>query len=154
MNEIIHEVLHKYWGYSQFRPMQEEIITSLLDGHDTLGLMPTGGGKSLTFQVPTLSREGICLVITPLVALMKDQVDNLRSRGIRAAYLHAGMTRREMIVTLDNCLYGRYKFLYIHRNVWIRNYSSLVLKDCRFPLSSWTKLTAFLNGDTISVRPI
>ena len=75
--------------------------------------MPTGGGKSLTFQVPTLSREGICLVITPLVALMKDQVDNLRSRGIRAAYLHAGMTRREMIVTLDNCLYGRYKFLYI-----------------------------------------
>ena len=113
MNEIIHEVLHKYWGYSQFRPMQEEIITSLLDGHDTLGLMPTGGGKSLTFQVPTLSREGICLVITPLVALMKDQVDNLRSRGIRAAYLHAGMTRREMIVTLDNCLYGRYKFLYI-----------------------------------------
>lgn len=113
MNEIIHEVLHKYWGYSQFRPMQEEIITSLLDGHDTLGLMPTGGGKSLTFQAPTLSREGICLVITPLVALMKDQVDNLRSRGIRAAYLHAGMTRREMIVTLDNCLYGRYKFLYI-----------------------------------------
>ena len=113
MNEIIHEVLHKYWGYSQFRPMQEETITSLLDGHDTLGLMPTGGGKSLTFQVPTLSREGICLVITPLVALMKDQVDNLRSRGIRAAYLHAGMTRREMIVTLDNCLYGRYKFLYI-----------------------------------------
>ena len=95
MNEIIHEVLHKYWGYSQFRPMQEEIITSLLDGHDTLGLMPTGGGKSLTFQVPTLSREGICLVITPLVALMKDQVDNLRSRGIRAAYLHAGMTRRD-----------------------------------------------------------
>ena len=143
MNEIIHEVLHKYWGYSQFRPMQEESITSLLDGHDTLGLMPTGGGKSLTFQVPTLSREGICLVITPLVALMKDQVDNLRSRGIRAAYLHAGMTRREMIVTLDN-----------HRNVWIRNYSSLVLKDCRFPLSSWTKLTAFHNGDTISVRPI
>ena len=120
MNEIIHEVLHKHWGYSQFRPMQEEIITSLLDGHDTLGLMPTGGGKSLTFQVPTLSREGICLVITPLVALMKDQVDNLRSRG----------------------------------NVWIRNYSSLVLKDCRFPLSSWTKLTAFHNGDTISVRPI
>ena len=113
MNEIIHEVLHKYWGYSQFRPMQEEIITSLLDGHDTLGLMPTGEEKSLTFQVPTLSREGICLVITPLVALMKDQVDNLRSRGIRAAYLHAGMTRREMIVTLDNCLYGRYKFLYI-----------------------------------------
>ena len=150
MNEIIHEVLHKYWGYSQFRPMQEEIITSLLDGHDALGLMPTGGGKSLTFQVPTLSREGICLVITPLVALMKDQVDNLRSRGIRAAYLHAGMTRREMTIACTDAI----NFCTFHRNVWIRNYSSLVLKDCRFPLSSWTKLTAFHNGDTISVRPI
>ena len=150
MNEIIHEVLHKYWGYSQFRPMQEEIITSLLDGHDTLGLMPTGGGKSLTFQVPTLSREGICLVITPLVALMKDQVDNLRSRGIRAAYLHAGMTRSLSTIACTDAI----NFCTFHRNVWIRNYSSLVLKDCRFPLSSWTKLTAFLNGDTISVRPI
>ncbi|HIX27465.1 MAG TPA: RecQ family ATP-dependent DNA helicase, partial [Candidatus Barnesiella excrementigallinarum] len=113
MNEIIYEILQKYWGYSEFRPMQEEIITSLLDGHDTLGLMPTGGGKSLTFQVPTLSREGLCLVITPLVALMKDQVDNLRDRGIRAAYIHAGMSRREMVTTFDNCLYGRFKFLYI-----------------------------------------
>lgn len=113
MHEIIYEILQKYWGYSQFRPMQEEIITSLLDGHDTLGLMPTGGGKSLTFQVPTLCREGLCLVITPLVALMKDQVDNLRARGIRAAYIHAGMSRREMVVTFDNCLYGRFKFLYI-----------------------------------------
>ena len=113
MHEIIYEILQKYWGYRQFRPMQEEIITSLLDGHDTLGLMPTGGGKSLTFQVPTLCREGLCLVITPLVALMKDQVDNLRDRGIRAAYIHAGMSRREMVVTFDNCLYGRFKFLYI-----------------------------------------
>lgn len=113
MHEIIYEILHEYWGYDKFRPMQEEIITSLLDGHDTLGLMPTGGGKSLTFQVPTLCREGLCLVITPLVALMKDQVDNLRARGIRAAYIHAGMSRREMVVTFDNCLYGRFKFLYI-----------------------------------------
>ncbi len=113
MDEIIHDILQEYWGYTQFRPMQREIITSLLDGHDTLGLMPTGGGKSLTFQVPTLSREGICLVITPLVALMKDQVDNLRKRGIRAAYLHSGLTHREMVVTLDNCLYGRFKFLYV-----------------------------------------
>ena len=91
MQELIYEILKKYWGYDRFRPMQEEIITSLLDGHDTLGLMPTGGGKSLTFQVPTLCREGLCLVITPLVALMKDQVDNLRARGIRAACIHAGM---------------------------------------------------------------
>lgn len=113
MHEIIYDILHEYWGYREFRPMQEEIITSLLDGHDTLGLMPTGGGKSLTFQVPTLCREGLCLVITPLVALMKDQVDNLRDRGIRAAYIHAGMSRREMVTTFDNCLYGRFKFLYI-----------------------------------------
>ena len=113
MNAIIYEILQKHWGYSEFRPMQKEIITSLLDGHDTLGLMPTGGGKSLTFQVPTLSREGLCLVITPLVALMKDQVDNLRNRGIRAAYIHAGMSRHEMVTTFDNCLYGRFKFLYI-----------------------------------------
>lgn len=113
MHEIIYDILHEHWGYREFRPMQKEIITSLLDGHDTLGLMPTGGGKSLTFQVPTLCREGLCLVITPLVALMKDQVDNLRDRGIRAAYIHAGMSRREMVTTFDNCLYGRFKFLYI-----------------------------------------
>ncbi len=113
MSDIICEILQEYWGYSRFRPMQEEIITSLLDGHDTLGLMPTGGGKSLTFQVPTLSREGICLVITPLVALMKDQVDNLRNRGIKAAYLYAGLSRRETLTILDNCLYGRFKFLYV-----------------------------------------
>ncbi len=113
MEKLIHEILQEYWGYTHFRPMQQEIITSLLHGHDTLGLMPTGGGKSLTFQVPALSREGICLVITPLVALMKDQVDNLRKRGIRAAYLHSGLTHREMVITLDNCLYGRFKFLYV-----------------------------------------
>ncbi len=113
MDEIIYEILQKYWGYGEFRPMQKDIIGSLLDGYDTLGLMPTGGGKSLTFQVPTLCREGLCLVITPLVALMKDQVDNLRNRGIRAAYIHAGMSRREMVTTFDNCLYGRFKFLYI-----------------------------------------
>ncbi len=113
MEKLIHEILQEYWGYTRFRPMQQEIITSLLRGHDTLGLMPMGGGKSLTFQVPTLCREGMCLVITPLVALMKDQVDNLRKRGIRAAYLHSGLSHREMVVTLDNCLYGRFKFLYV-----------------------------------------
>ncbi len=112
-DHLIHDILQEYWGYSGFRPMQQEIITSLLNGNDTLGLMPTGGGKSLTFQVPALSREGICLVITPLVALMKDQVDNLRKRGIRAAYLHSGLSHREMVLTLDNCLYGRFKFLYV-----------------------------------------
>ena len=108
-----HAILKQYWGYDAFRPLQEDIIQSIAEGRDTLALMPTGGGKSLTFQVPALAKEGTCIVVTPLIALMKDQVDNLKKRGIRAASLHAGMTRAEIILTLDNCHYGDFKFLYI-----------------------------------------
>jgi len=108
-----HEILKKYWGYENFRGIQEEIITSIGSGHDTLGLMPTGGGKSITFQVPTLAQEGLCIVITPLIALMKDQVRNLRERGIKALAVYSGMTREEIVVALENCIFGNYKFLYI-----------------------------------------
>ena len=113
IQERIYPVLERFWGYKEFRPLQEEIITSVLEGHDTLGLMATGGGKSLTFQIPALASEGTCLVITPLIALMKDQVDNLRNRGIKAAMIATGMTRRERNIALENCINGGYKFLYI-----------------------------------------
>ena len=108
-----HETLKKYWGYDNFRGIQEEIIQSIGNGNDTLGLMPTGGGKSITFQVPALAKEGLCLVITPLIALMKDQVQNLRNRGIKALAIYSGMTREEIVVALENCIFGDYKFLYI-----------------------------------------
>ncbi len=107
------EILKQYWGYDSFRDLQEEIITSIGEGRDTLGLMPTGGGKSITFQVPALAQEGICIVITPLIALMKDQVHNLRKRGIKALAVYSGMTRQEIITALENCIFGNYKFLYI-----------------------------------------
>lgn len=107
------EILKQYWGYDSFRDLQEEIITSIGEGKDTLGLMPTGGGKSITFQVPALAQEGICIVITPLIALMKDQVHNLRKRGIKALAVYSGMTRQEIITALENCIFGDYKFLYI-----------------------------------------
>jgi ATP-dependent DNA helicase RecQ len=107
------KILLHYWGFSSFRAIQEEVITSVYDGNDTLALMPTGGGKSITFQVPALAKDGICLVVTPLIALMKDQVENLKKKGIKAAALHSGMTRHELEVTLDNCAYGDYKFLYL-----------------------------------------
>ncbi|KAA6329946.1 ATP-dependent DNA helicase RecQ [termite gut metagenome] len=107
------DILFQYWGYSSFRPLQEEIIKDILNGNDTLGLMPTGGGKSITFQVPALGKEGLCLVITPLIALMKDQVQNLRRRGIKAAAVYSGMTRQEIIITLENCIFGDFKFLYL-----------------------------------------
>ena len=107
------EILKRYWGYDHFRGIQEDIIRSIGEGKDTLGLMPTGGGKSITFQVPALARPGLCLVITPLIALMKDQVQNLRGRGIKAAAVYSGMTREEIVVTLENCIFGGYKFLYV-----------------------------------------
>ncbi len=111
--DIYHEILAKYWGYSSFRPLQEDIIHSVAEGKDTLGLMPTGGGKSITFQVPALAKEGICIVVTPLIALMKDQVENLRRIGIKATAVYSGMTRQEIITQLENCIFGGYKFLYV-----------------------------------------
>ena len=110
---IYQQILEKYWGFSEFLPLQDDIIKSVAAGNDTLGLMPTGGGKSVTFQVPALAREGICLVITPLIALMKDQVEKLNQRGIRALAVHSGMSRDEIDVALDNAIYGNYKFLYL-----------------------------------------
>lgn len=111
--ELFHQILQDYWGFSTFRPLQEQIIQSVWEGKDTLGLMPTGGGKSLTFQVPVMGMKGICLVVTPLISLMKDQVDNLRERGIKAAAVYSGMSRDEVITTLENCIFGDYKFLYV-----------------------------------------
>lgn len=107
------EVLKEYWGYDGFRPMQEEIITAALEGKDVLAIMPTGGGKSICFQVPGLMRDGISLVVTPLIALMKDQVQNLNDRGVRALAIHAGMSRHEVDLALNNAAYGDYKFLYL-----------------------------------------
>ena len=107
------EVLQKYWGYDDFRGIQREIIESIGNGHDTLGLMPTGGGKSITFQVPALCSEGTCIVITPLIALMKDQVQHLRHRGIRAAAIYSGLSREEIITTLENCIFGGITILYV-----------------------------------------
>ena len=107
------DILHKYWGYPDFRGIQREIIESIGAGKDTLGLMPTGGGKSLTFQVPALAQEGVCIVITPLIALMKDQVEHLRHKGITAAAIYSGMSRDTIVTTLENCIFGGVKLLYI-----------------------------------------
>ena len=109
----IHEILKQYWGYDEFRPLQEEIIRSVADLKDTIGLMPTGGGKSITFQVYSLSVDGICLVVTPLIALIKDQVENLRSKGIKVLAIYSGMSAREIDIALNNAIYGDYKFLYV-----------------------------------------
>ena len=107
------QLLKKYWGYDDFRGIQREIIESIGSGHDTLGLMPTGGGKSITFQVPALAQEGVCIVITPLIALMKDQVQNLRRRGIRAAAIYSGMAHDQVLTTLENAVFGAVKLLYV-----------------------------------------
>ncbi|MCC7332387.1 MAG: RecQ family ATP-dependent DNA helicase [Flavobacteriales bacterium] len=109
----IHQILLQYWGYSNFRELQEEIILSVLEGKDTLALLPTGGGKSICFQVPAMAKDGICIVISPLIALIKDQVENLKKKGIKATSIYSGMSKREIDVALDNCVYGGYKFLYI-----------------------------------------
>ena len=108
-----HKILSKYWGYSSFRPLQEDIINSVLAGNDTLGLMPTGGGKSITFQVPAMMLEGLTLVVTPIISLMKDQVDNLISRRIKATYLHSGLTLSESRKAIEKCRFGKCKFLYV-----------------------------------------
>lgn len=113
MTDDYRKILKDYWGYDNFRGIQEDIIRSIGSGRDTLGLMPTGGGKSITFQVPAMAKDGLCIVITPLIALMKDQVRNLRDRGIKAIAIYSGMTREEIIIALENCIFGNYKFLYI-----------------------------------------
>lgn len=107
------DILKRYWGYDAFRPLQGDIIQSIASGKDTLGLMPTGGGKSLTFQVPALAMKGLCIVVTPLIALMKDQVQNLKARGIPAAAIYSGMSKSEILLTLENCVFEAYKFLYV-----------------------------------------
>ena len=112
-NDAFRQTLHEYWGYPDFRGIQRDIIESISQGKDTLGLMPTGGGKSITFQVPALVMPGVCVVITPLIALMKDQVDHLRQKGIQAAAIYSGMSRREIITTLENCIFGGIKLLYV-----------------------------------------
>ena len=109
----IHQILKHYWNHDNFRPMQEEIIHSVLDGKDTLALLPTGGGKSICFQVPALAKEGICIVVSPLIALMKDQVENLQAKGIDAVSVVSGMSKREIDIALDNCIYNPVKFLYL-----------------------------------------
>ncbi|PJC62108.1 MAG: RecQ family ATP-dependent DNA helicase, partial [Flavobacteriales bacterium CG_4_9_14_0_2_um_filter_32_27] len=109
----IHQILQKYWGFSNFRPLQEDIVNATLNGTDTLALLPTGGGKSICFQVPAMAKEGICIVISPLIALMKDQVENLVKRNIKAVAIYSGMTKREIDIALDNCVYGNIKFLYV-----------------------------------------
>lgn len=111
--EAYRQILTKYWGFTSFKPLQEEIIKSVAAGKDTLALMPTGGGKSITYQVPALADEGICIVVTPLIALMKDQVNRLNSLEIRSMAIHSGMSGEEIDIALDNCIYGDYKFLYI-----------------------------------------
>src|SRR5476649_2238962 len=106
-------ILTKYWHHDNFRPMQEDIIQSVLDGKDTLALLPTGGGKSICFQVPALMKDGLCLVISPLIALMQDQVDGLNRKGIPAAALHSGLTYYEINKLLGDAINGDFKFLYV-----------------------------------------
>lgn len=142
----IQGILVKYWGYSTFRPKQEEIIQSVLDGKDTLALLPTGGGKSICYQVPALSRDGLCLVVTPLIALMKDQVKNLQDRGIKAAAIHSGMYAREIEVVISNSVFGDLKFLYVSperlasdvfRNNMERMNINLIAVDEAHCISQW-----------------
>ncbi|OLY94007.1 RecQ family ATP-dependent DNA helicase [Cnuella takakiae] len=109
----IHDILHQYWGYDEFRPLQQQIIEVVLEGRDTLALLPTGGGKSLCYQVPAMAQEGICIVVSPLIALMKDQVENLKQRGILAAAIYTGQSRRQIVQTLKNVAFGPYKLLYV-----------------------------------------
>lgn len=113
LQNSLSEVLDRYWGYKEFRPGQQAVIDAIVNRHDTLALMPTGGGKSLTYQVPTMATNGLCIVITPLIALMKDQVDRLRQMGIAATAIHSGMSYSQIDIALDNCVYGDMKFLYI-----------------------------------------
>src|SRR5690606_8311554 len=129
MEVTIHSALKQYWGYDTFRPLQEDIIHAVLQGKDTLALMPTGGGKSICFQVPALVQEGICIVVSPLIALMKDQIEHLHAKGIEALAIYSGMSYREIDIALDNCIYGKIKFLYIAPE---RLHSDLVKERIRY----------------------
>ena len=140
------DVLRENWGYESFRGIQEDIIASIMAGHDTLGLMPTGGGKSITFQVPTLCMEGLCIVITPLIALMRDQVQNLRYRNILASAVYSGMSAADIERVYDNCIFGKTKFLYISperlgsdmfREKVKRMHVSLITVDEAHCISQW-----------------
>ncbi len=140
------EILKRYWGYDAFREKQEDIISSVLEGNDTLALLPTGGGKSICYQVPALLKEGVCIVISPLIALMKDQVQNLKSKGINAIYIHSGMNYNEIDILLDNCVYGEVKFLYvsperlqtdIFRERFLKMNVSLIAVDEAHCISQW-----------------
>ena len=113
MKNRIKEILTTYWGHSNFRPLQEDIILSVLEGNDVLALMPTGGGKSICFQVPALVNEGVCIVISPLISLINDQVEALKKKGIAAASIMSGMKRNEIEIALGNAAYGKTKFLYV-----------------------------------------
>src|SRR6195952_151989 len=113
MQMTIQEILKHYWKHDSFRPLQEEIIQSVLLGRDTLALLPTGGGKSVCFQVPALAKDGLCIVVSPLIALMKDQVENLKAKGIEAVSIVSGLSKREVDIALDNCIYNPVKFLYL-----------------------------------------
>ena len=151
------EILKQYWGYDSFRDLQEDIITSIGNGKDTLGLMPTGGGKSITFQVPALAKEGLCIVITPLIALMKDQVQNLKKRGIKAIAIYSGMTRQEIVVAIGELhLRATISFYTSLPNGWIpkifraQNIRSMKIKYDY----GRTKAIASHNGDMTFVRLI
>jgi ATP-dependent DNA helicase RecQ len=113
LEELLHHILRQVFGLEEFRPVQKQVIDSVMEGRDTLALLPTGGGKSLCYQVPALAKEGICLVVSPLIALMKDQVDNLKAKGVKAAAIYSGMSYREIDTVLNNCIYGDFKFLYV-----------------------------------------
>ena len=140
------EVLRRHWGYESFRPRQEEIIRSVLSGHDTVGLLPTGGGKSITFQVPAMVLPGLTVVVTPLISLMKDQIDNLSDRGIRAVCLHSGMSRAETEYACELCSRGKTKLLYVAPErlgrekfqAWLRTWNvSLLVVDEAHCISQW-----------------
>lgn len=150
---VYYQILKQYWGYDSFRGIQEDIIRSISEGNDTLGLMPTGGGKSITFQVPALAQEGLCLVVTPLIALMKDQVQNLRKRGIKALAIYSGMDRQAIVTALENCIFGNYKFLYISPERLGTDIFRTKLRKMHISMITSTKATASRNGATTSVPP-
>src|SRR6056297_2461436 len=109
----VEEILKKYWGFQSFRPLQQEIVETAISGRDSIALLPTGGGKSICFQVPAMAMEGVCLVVSPLIALMRDQVQNLKKIGIKATAINSALSRKEIDVALDNAVYGDTKFLYL-----------------------------------------